>query len=266
MISIVMPTYDRAATLPRAIDSVLAQTLDDWELIVVDDGSSDETAMVLARYRDPRIRVYRHGYNRGVAAAKNTGFDHIAGEWFTVLDSDDEIVPDALATLLDTARSTGAAAITCNCVSAGTGQLTGHGWDADGWKGEADMTRISGEHWGMQKAALLGTKRFDERLPGMEGILWIKITHAAGRRYYLHKGLRIYHPEGGDRVSAVVRSRRERIAIDRAIGDDTAYLHILRATNPDKYRRVVRRAWRARVLSVIVRDRVSRAPRRDAAA
>ena len=266
MISIVMPTYERAATLPRAIDSVLVQTWGDWELIVVDDGSTDATPAVLADYRDPRIRVFRHGDNRGVTAAKNSGFDHISGEWFTVLDSDDELVPDALATLHDVATRTGATAITCNCVNAVTGQLTGHGWDADGWKTQRDMAGLSGEHWGMQQTALLGAHRFDERLPGMEGILWTKITHAAGRRYYLHRGLRIYHTEGADRVSVTPRTRREQLAIDRAIGEDAVYLDILRVTNPTKYRRMVQRARRARLLSAIIPGPVRRASRRDGAA
>src|ERR1035437_2230446 len=60
VISIVLATYDRAATLPRAIDSVLRQTYADWELIIVDDGSRDETGELLSALRDPRIRVCRH--------------------------------------------------------------------------------------------------------------------------------------------------------------------------------------------------------------
>ncbi|MGZ4199133.1 MAG: glycosyltransferase family 2 protein, partial [Thermoleophilia bacterium] len=127
MISIVLPTANRAATLPRAIASVLRQTFTDWELLVVDDGSTDDTAAILAGYDDPRIHVYRHDRNRGVTAAKNTGFDHITGEWFVMVDSDDEIVPEALAVLHETAATTGAAAITCNCTDSRTGQMSGRG-------------------------------------------------------------------------------------------------------------------------------------------
>ena len=254
MISIVLPTANRAATLPRAIASVLWQTFTDWELLVVDDGSTDDTAAILAGYDDPRIHVYRHERNRGVTAAKNMGFDHITGEWFVMLDSDDEIVPEALAVLHETAATTGAAAITCNCTDSRTGQMSGRGWEADGWKTETDLVQISGEHWGMQRTALLGSLRFDERLPGMEGILWLKITHAAGRRYYLHRALRIYHTEGSDRLSTRGRrTMRENLAIDRAIGDDTEYLRILCEVNRDKCRRVLRRVRRARALSTIVR-------------
>jgi GT2 family glycosyltransferase len=71
VVSIIMATYDRAATLPRAIDSVLAQDYPGWELIIVEDGSTDETRAVLDEYRDPRILRVRYERNRGVAAAKN---------------------------------------------------------------------------------------------------------------------------------------------------------------------------------------------------
>jgi glycosyltransferase involved in cell wall biosynthesis len=79
-VSIVTATYNRADTLGRAIDSVLRQTYPDWELIVVDDGSTDRTSEVLSGYTDERIRVFKHERNRGVTAAKNTGLDHMQGD------------------------------------------------------------------------------------------------------------------------------------------------------------------------------------------
>src|ERR1035437_5927629 len=96
MISVIMATNNRAATLPRAVDSVRRQTCEEWEVIVVDDGSTDGTSDFLGELAHPRIRVCRHSSNRGVTAAKNTGLDQIRGDWFTTLDSDDEMVPEAL--------------------------------------------------------------------------------------------------------------------------------------------------------------------------
>ncbi len=84
--SVIIPTYNRAATLPRAIESVLAQSFKDYELIVVDDGSSDETAKILERYP---IRVIRQP-NRGVSAARNRGIKAAQGKIVAFLDSDDE--------------------------------------------------------------------------------------------------------------------------------------------------------------------------------
>jgi glycosyltransferase involved in cell wall biosynthesis len=73
-VTIIVTTYDRARLVPRAIDSVLRQTYPNVDLVVVDDGSRDDTSEVLAQYDDdPRVRIVRHDRNRGVTAAKNTG-------------------------------------------------------------------------------------------------------------------------------------------------------------------------------------------------
>jgi len=97
LISIILPTYNRAAFLGTAIDSVFAQSWRRWELIVVDDGSTDETDAVLARYADPRVKVLRRE-NGGVSAARNTGIAGASGQVFALLDSDDEWLPKKLAT------------------------------------------------------------------------------------------------------------------------------------------------------------------------
>ncbi|MCB8945539.1 MAG: glycosyltransferase family 2 protein [Ardenticatenaceae bacterium] len=90
---VVLPTYNRAGVLGRAVDSVLGQTWTDFELIVVDDGSTDETADLLQTYDDGRLRVIRHAYNRGVAAARNTGILASRSDWVAFIDSDDEWLP-----------------------------------------------------------------------------------------------------------------------------------------------------------------------------
>ena len=89
-VSVIIPTYNRAATLPRAIDSALEQTVDDLEVVVVDDGSTDETGSVLASYEDPRVRPVVHATNQGANVARNTGIEHARGEHVAFLDSDDE--------------------------------------------------------------------------------------------------------------------------------------------------------------------------------
>jgi glycosyltransferase involved in cell wall biosynthesis len=96
LVSVVIPAYNRAAVLGRAIDSVLQQSLGDLEIIVVDDGSSDGTAAQAARCDDPRLRVLRHDTNRGAAAARNTGIRAAAGGVIAFLDSDDEWLPEKL--------------------------------------------------------------------------------------------------------------------------------------------------------------------------
>jgi glycosyltransferase involved in cell wall biosynthesis len=87
-VSVVIPTYNRAATVPRAIESVLAQTVTDLEVIVVDDGSSDETGKVLSEIFGDRIRYYAQA-NQGASVARNRGVEEARGEWIAFLDSDD---------------------------------------------------------------------------------------------------------------------------------------------------------------------------------
>ena len=94
--SIIIPTYNRAGVVGRAIQSVLAQSFHDWELLVVDDGSSDNAESVVASFDEGRIQLIRHPYNRGKSAARNTGVGRARGEWISFLDSDDEWEPDKL--------------------------------------------------------------------------------------------------------------------------------------------------------------------------
>lgn len=94
--SIILNTFNRATLLPRAIRGVLAQTLEDFEVIVMDDGSTDTTPDVVASFDDPRIR-YIHQANAGLCSARNTGASHALGDWLVFLDDDDEPRPTWLA-------------------------------------------------------------------------------------------------------------------------------------------------------------------------
>ena len=254
MVSVITATYNRAATLQRAVDSVLGQTYSDWELIIIDDGSTDRTSDVLARMTDPRIRVYHHSSNHGTSAARNAAFDRIRGEWFTLLDDDDEMVPDALASMLECAERTGATAITCNCTDSVTGEMSGTGLVADGWLTAEDAAQCRGEYWGLTRTDLLGDKRFDGRLPGgYEGTLWLKIN-ARAHRYYLHRALRVFHTEGADRVTFALRRAgiRRKVQVFCALGKDREYLSELRAHDAAEYRRTIVRIWVARVLRPVL--------------
>lgn len=95
-ISVVIPTYNRASCLPRSIRSVLAQTYQDFEIIVVDDASADDTESVVAAFDDPRIRYVRHERNLGGSAARNTGIKAARGSLIAFQDSDDEWLSEKL--------------------------------------------------------------------------------------------------------------------------------------------------------------------------
>lgn len=95
-VSIVIPTYNRADFVRNAIQSAVAQTLQDIEIIVVDDGSTDHTIDVIDEFNDPRIKFKRHESNQGGNAARNTGTELADGDFIAYLDSDDVWYSDKL--------------------------------------------------------------------------------------------------------------------------------------------------------------------------
>lgn len=109
VITIVVPVYKVEAYLNRCVDSILAQTFTDFELILVDDGSPDNCGKMCDEYaeKDSRISVI-HQKNGGLSAARNSGIDIARGEWITFIDSDDWIHPDYLRVLLEAAKKYGA--------------------------------------------------------------------------------------------------------------------------------------------------------------
>jgi glycosyltransferase involved in cell wall biosynthesis len=102
-VSVIIPTHNRASMVREAMESVSAQTFQDWDLLVVDDGSTDDTERYLATVRSP-FRYVRTPH-RGVSAARNTGIDITGGEWIAFLDSDDLWLPRKLERQLRALRA-----------------------------------------------------------------------------------------------------------------------------------------------------------------
>lgn len=96
-ISVIVPAYNVEQYIAATLDSLLRQTLSDFEVIVVDDGSTDATTRVVESYDDQRIFLVRHSKNQGLATARNTGFLHAQGEFIALLDADDLALPTRLA-------------------------------------------------------------------------------------------------------------------------------------------------------------------------
>jgi glycosyltransferase involved in cell wall biosynthesis len=105
LISVVLPTYNREKYIKRAMDSVLRQTYENVELIIVDDKSTDNTIAVASAYRDERVKLIRHRENLGCSAARNTGIDAARGEYIAFQDSDDVWLPHKLEKQLRLLRS-----------------------------------------------------------------------------------------------------------------------------------------------------------------
>ena len=98
LVSVIIPTYNRSDLITRAIDSVLIHTLQDFEIIVVDDASLDDTESVVKNITDNRIKYIKHSINRHGSAARNTGIKAATGQYIALLDSDDEWLPTHLET------------------------------------------------------------------------------------------------------------------------------------------------------------------------
>jgi glycosyltransferase involved in cell wall biosynthesis len=97
--SIVLPTYNRASFIRKAVDSVIAQIYSEWELIIVDDASIDNTVDLLRQYNDSRIRIIKNEVNMERSASRNKGIEAAKGEYICFLDSDDYYLPNHLDTL-----------------------------------------------------------------------------------------------------------------------------------------------------------------------
>lgn len=101
-ISIIVPVYNTEQYLPQCIDSILSQSYADFELLLIDDGSTDGSGTICDAYaqKDKRVRVF-HKENGGVSSARNLGLEKAGGEWICFVDSDDELMPNGLQVMVD---------------------------------------------------------------------------------------------------------------------------------------------------------------------
>jgi len=240
LVSLIMATFNRAHTIARAIDSVLNQSYRNFELIIVDDGSTDNTSDLLMKYNDPRIRIFRHEKNRGETAAKNTGLKQIKGEWFTTFDSDDEMVPEAIETMIKIPLyfDQTITSVICNCWEPISKTFLGQGLNKDCYiKINEIMPLCEGDFWGIIKSSLLMGDDFNENLIGIVSTLWYKINERANG-YYIHQALNIVHIEGKDRVtklnSTKVNFTRQIIHYESLINEEL-YLKITKKLRPEEY-------------------------------
>lgn len=224
LVSVVIPAFGRADTLPRAMESVLAQDWPSLEVLVVDDASPDATPEIVAGFAaaDPRVRHLRQPENRGVAAARNRGIREASGPLVAFLDADDEWLPDKLGRQVEALRSAGP----------GTG-LVYTGVESVGARGEREVVRaqLRGHVFarmlarnilhGAPSSALVRRSvfatigLFDESLPAAEDYeLWLRLT-----RFYAVEAIPTpsirYHDPAGDPMEDE-RRRSRNLAANRA--------------------------------------------------
>jgi len=186
-IAVVIPTYNRAGYLVTAIDSALAQSRAPDEIVVVDDGSTDDTAAVVARY-GPKIRYVRKD-NGGEASARNRGVREAGATWIAFLDSDDAWEPEALERLEAAARSypdAGLIAMRARVLSAdGARTRRIYGKKSPGPR-FSTRSLLWGDAGGVQmpmvrRALILAAGGFDESLPSATDCdLWLRLSFTTG--------------------------------------------------------------------------------------
>lgn len=167
-ISVIIPTFNRAARLQRAIRSVMAQTWHDLEIIVVDDGSTDATQDVLGSIREPRLIVVRHEANLGSPVARNSGMSVARGQFVAFLDSDDEWLPAKLerqVAVFETSPFPALGAVNCGLIVDSEGSRPTQAWLPSA-RGEAYWTFLARREYHDTASMWLIRKRELDRLEG----------------------------------------------------------------------------------------------------
>lgn len=250
-VSVVMTTYNRGHMIEKSIESLLTQTYKNIEIIIVDNGSTDNTPQILNGYRTPEykdiVRVFRLEENRRFAGGANYGLDQINGEWFTILDDDDIAYPEAFETMLKVLDEVDPeiTAINCNCIDSATGKLSGHGPTGDQYLSMEDTMQLcKGEFWGLTKSELLEGSRFNARLLAYDSTFWYQINQRA-KRYYIHKPLRLYVTDHGPTDSQYFK-RKDRLmktTMYRVLLEEPAYWESLAIYLPKELRSVALRGF-----------------------
>lgn len=205
-ISVVIPTYNRMTTLPRALESVRAQTRKPRQIVVIDDASTDGTQEMLAPFLARGVIYRRHSRNRGTSAARNTGAALCDGEVIAFLDSDDELEQNNFAERLDALRRGGEACVLSYCPSLIIGDkirivvdtLTPEAWNRPFF----DCNFVGGASQCMVKAAAFrAVSGFDERLAVAEDWdLWLRLQKC-GHFAFAGSTLVIRHADSNGRLS-----------------------------------------------------------------
>ena len=111
-VSIIVPIYNSEKYISACIESILHQTYKDFELLLIDDGSTDNTNNIIKKYKDSRIKIYRQE-NKGTGAARNLGMKHANGNYLTFVDSDDAIEQRYLEIMLNACKNNNADIVSC---------------------------------------------------------------------------------------------------------------------------------------------------------
>lgn len=201
--SIITPTYNRAHTIERAIKSILKQTYQDFEMIIIDDCSTDNTKDIVKRYLlDSRIRYIALNNNDGVNVARNIGLQNISeySDWITFLDSDDEFLPDALDNMKKTIKENTDynyfrfAGVYDNGEKACFSKYTKCVLD---YKKTLQQVDVSGDWVALLHKSIISGFKFEEKVNGFEGLAWFSLSQNVLCMYQNIQVLLVYRDTEG---------------------------------------------------------------------
>lgn len=206
-VSIVMPCYNAEAHLPKSIGSVLAQTFKAWELIAVDDGSTDNTRSWLQNQTDERIRTFSQ-INKGVSAARNAGLTHCTGDYTAFLDADDTWSPDFLQSMVSVLDENPDAVLAyCGWQNLGIAGSRGEPFIPPDYQDSTKtLALLEGCRWPIhacltRRSTIEAVGGFDPRLKiGEDYLLWMEVA-ARGRIIRVPNVLAFYHHHGGPQAT-----------------------------------------------------------------
>ena len=213
LFSVIIATYNRAHLLPRAVNSALNQSYQNFEVIIIDDGSTDNTSQVLESFKgDPRIVYHRHKENMGLSTTWNKGLDLAKGDYVVFLDDDDELSPKALENAVSKIielSPKGVRTIWFDAIDSQSGEITGKGINGNSYITYEDHLcgKIDGDFYIVIDRNLIGENRFDERTwGGTATLLWLKIFYQA-KVFHVAEVFGVIHREHGSTVSNDFRTK-----------------------------------------------------------
>lgn len=239
-LSIIVPVYKVEKYLPKCIDSILAQTFRDFELILIDDGSPDNCGAICDEYaaRDSRIKVI-HQKNTGVSAARNAGLDIASGTYLGFVDSDDWIEPEMYATMIATAKEKQVDVVVCGLRYVDEeGTLLHYGLETNGEYSRDGMiselfgtpNQLGGGNVNkLFSAAKIKKCRFDEKVAIAED--WIFIFNSF---LECHQAIKLSQPfyTVVERHGSATRSENELVFCERLLGSSLLLLLLCREKAP----------------------------------
>ena len=213
VVSVVIPVHNRPGLLHRALSSVAEQTHPDFEVLIVDDGSTRDIADIVGSFNDARFRFLRESRRRGANAARNTGIAAAQGTWIAFLDSDDEWLPNYLARQLARLQASEDRPVSWTLCYRRDGDTTKIlPLSRRLSEGEVFCQLLGNRHRAItcsafvaRKSALRGVGGFDEGLPSAQDIdIWLSLADAGHRFAAVNEPLLICHRHGQSRISGDV--------------------------------------------------------------